>query len=455
MRILIIGAGQLGYNTAAKLSQEQHDVVVIEQNETRAHYLLEHLDVQVVTGSGSSPDVLKKAGVQETDILAAVTDSDEVNLVACLIAAAQAKTPRKIARIRNHELLKHSQIFGRDLLNVDYALNPEQSVVDELERLIEIPGSTDLAEFCRGKVVVAGFRIPESSVLVGPTLSELWSSGTDKKRFLLVAIERGRETIIPDGSQTIQAGDIVFVIHPADRLEEVYPIVGVRPEPVKMVIIAGGSRIAVALARRLQQRKDLTVKLISRDRRKCEKLADELENTLILCGDPHNEDLLREEGIDSCDVFFAAGSQDDTNVLVSMLASGMGADRVITLVNQVRYISLVQAVSNLVAVCPKLIAVSQIIQFIRRGRVLSLATFGSDDSEAMEVVALAGSKLLGAPLKSLKLPKGVIVGSILQGDQLIIPGGDTQIEEGDRVVLFAHTKSRSLVDKLLVGAEIL
>lgn len=453
MKILIIGAGQLGYHTAEKLARENNDVVVIEQDEVRANYLLEHLDIQVITGSGSSPDVLRKAGVEDADILVAATDSDEVNLVACLIAAAQCRTPRKIARIRNDELLQHSQIFGRDFLNVDYAINPDLDVVSEIEKLVDIPGCTDLAEFCRGQVVVAGFRVPEDSSLIGPPLADLWSNGTSKDRLLLAAMERGSRSIIPDGKQSIKAGDIIFVVHPADRLDQVYPMLGVQPEPVRLVMISGASRIGVKLARRLQDRKNVTVKLIDPDRATCQALSEQLENTLVLCADPHNEDMLREENIDACDVFVAAEEQDDTNVLVSLLARGMGAKRVITLVNQVRYISLVQAVGNHVALCPKLIAVSQIVQFIRRGRVVSLATFGSDDSEAMEVVALEGSKLLDTPLSKLKLPKGVVVGSIMQGENLIIPDGNSVISRGDRVVFFVHTRSRSQLEKFLVGTE--
>lgn len=453
MKILVIGAGQLGYHTAETLSKEHNDVIVIERDEARSRYLLEHLDVQVITGSGSSPDVLKAAGVETADILVAVTDSDEVNMVACLLAAAQAKTPRKIARIRNTELLKHSRVFGQDFLNVDYAINPEDDVVSEIEKLLEIPGSTDIATFCRSRVSVVGFRIPEGSPMVGPTLSELWSSGTTKRRLLLAAIERNQKTIIPDGNEKVKVGDIVFIVHPSDKLHQIYPIIGLTPKPVKMVMIAGGTRIGIDLALRLQENKNLTVKLIDQDPNKCNVLGEKLDRTLVLCADPHNEDMLREEGIDACDAFIACGAEDDTNVLISLLASGMGAHRVITMVNQVRYVGLVQAVGEHVALCPKLIAVSQIVQFIRRGRVLALATFGDGEAEAMEVVALEGSKLVDTPLRDLKLPKGVIVGSIMSRDEMVIPDGTTVITPGDRIVFFVQAEARPRLENLLVGTE--
>ena len=453
MKILIIGAGQLGYHTAEKLAKENNDVVVIERDEERARYLLEHLDVQVVTGSGSSPEVLKAAGVENADFLVAVTDSDEVNMVACLIAAAQAKTPRKIARIRNRELLRHSGVLGRDFLNVDYAINPDSEVVKEIQALLNIPGSTDVANFCRDRVSVVGFRIPEGSPMIGPTLSEMWTTGTSKQRLLLAAVERNGSTIIPHGSETIRAGDIVFVVHPAEKLSEVYPLLGVQSKPVKMVIISGATRLGVDLALKLQEDRELTVKLIDPDRSTCQTLAEKLNRTLVLCADPHNEDMLKEEGIASCDVFVACGENDDTNVLISLLAGGLGAHRVITMVNQVRYVGLVQSVGDHVALCPKLVAVSQIVSFVRRGKVLSLATFGNDEAEAIEVVAQEGSKLIETPLMELKLPRGVIVGAILSDEQMVIPNGNTVLRAGDRIVFFLETESRVRLEEFLVGTE--
>jgi len=391
--------------------------------------------------------------VEDADFLVAVTDSDEVNMVACLIAAAQAKTPRKIARIRNSQLLNHSRVFGHDFLNVDYSINPDEEVVAEIERLLEIPGSTDIANFCRSKVSVVGFRIPEESPIIGPTLSELWTKGTTKNKLLLAAIERDQKTIVPDGSLSLRSGDIAFVVHPSSRLEEIYPVLGLQPTPVKLVMISGATRIGVDLAERLQKDPSLTVKLIDPDRAKCTVLAERLDRTLVLCADPHNEDVLKEENIDCCDAFIACGAEDDTNVLISLLAKGLGARRVITMVNQVRYVSLVQAVGEHVALCPKLIAVSQIVQFIRRGKVVSLATFGDDEAEAMEVVALEGSKLIDTPLNQLKLPRGVIVGAIMSHEQMVIPNGETVINAGDRIVFFVQTAVRSKLEKLLVGTE--
>lgn len=453
MKILIIGAGQLGYHTAEKLARENNDVTIIEKDETRSRYLLEHLDVQVISGSGSSPDILRAAGVEDADFLVAVTDSDEVNMVACLIAAAQTKTPRKIARIRNSQLLKHSRVFGQDFLNVDYSINPEDEVVAEIEKLLEIPGSTDIANFCRSRVSVVGFRIPEESPVIGPTLSELWQGGTTKNKLLLAAIERDQKTIIPDGGQSLREGDIAFVVHSSEGLEKIYPVLGLKPKPVRLVMISGATRIGVDLARRLQKNSDITVKLIDPDRTKCVALAEQLDRTLVLCADPHNEEVLKEENIDHCDAFIACGDEDDTNVLISLLARGLGARRVITMVNQVRYVSLVQAVGEHVALCPKLIAVSQIVQFIRRGKVVSLATFGDDEAEAMEVIALEGSKLIDTPLQELKLPKGVIVGAVMSRDQMQIPNGSTVISAGDRIVFFVQTAVRPKLETFLVGTE--
>jgi trk system potassium uptake protein TrkA len=453
VKVLIIGAGQLGYHTAEKLARENNDVVVIERDPQRARYCLEHLDVQVVIGSGSSPEVLRKAGVETAEFLVAVTDSDEVNMVACLLAAAQAKTPRKIARIRSRELLTHNRVLGRDFLNVDYAVNPDGGVVKEIQALLEIPGSTNVASFCRDRVSVVGFRIPEGSPLLGPTLSELWSQGTGKGRLLLAAIVRDHRTIVPHGSEKIRTGDIVFVVHPTERLADVYSLLGLKSRPPKMVMISGATRIGVDLAIALQENPNLSVKLIDPNRARCEPLAESLDRTLVLNADPHSEEILKEEGIESCDAFIACAEDDDTNVLTSLLARNLGAQRAITLVNQVRYVSLVQALGDHVALCPKMVAVSQIVQFVRRGKVLSLATFGNDEAEAMEIIALEGSKLVGTPLNELKLPRGVIVGAIMSHDEMVIPNGNTVIGGGDRIVFFLESGSRHGLEKLLTKTE--
>ncbi len=453
MKVLIIGAGQLGYHTAEKLSRENNDVVVIERDPEKARYILEHLDVQVLTGSGSSPDTLKKAGVETADFLVAVTDSDEVNMVACLLAAAQAKTPRKIARIRNRELLEHSRVFGQDFLNVDYAVNPDGGVVKEVQALLRIPGSTNVARFCRDQVSVVGFRIPAESPLIGPTLGEMWKNGTGKNRLLLAAIVRNHRTIVPHGAESVQAGDIVFVVHPSDKLDDVYPLLGLKTKSVRLVIVSGATRIGIDLAKSLQEEPGISVKLIDPNRARCERLAETLDRTLILCADPHSEEILKEEGIESCDAFIACSEDDDTNVLTSLLARGLGAQRAVTLVNQVRYISLVQALGDHVALCPKLVAVAQIVQFIRRGRIVSLATFGSDEAEAMEVVALEGSGLVDRPLLDLALPRGVIVGAIWSQDQFLIPNGSTVINPGYRIVFFLERGSRGALEKLLTRTE--
>lgn len=289
--------------------------------------------------------------------------------------------------------------------------------------------------------------------MAGPSLGELWKNGTTKNKLLLAAIERDQKTIIPDGSLSLRGGDIAFVVHPSEKLEQIYPVLGLQKKPVKLVMISGATRIGVELARRLQEDKGLTVKLIDPDRSRCTVLAEQLDRTLVLCADPHNEDVLKEENIDSCDAFIACGDEDDTNVLVSLLARGLGARRVITMVNQVRYVSLVQAVGEHVALCPKLIAVSQIVQFIRRGKVVSLATFGDDEAEAMEIIALEGSKLIDTPLSKLDLPKGVIVGAIMSQDQMLIPNGSTVINAGDRIVFFVQTAVRPKLEKLLVKTE--
>ncbi len=445
MKILVVGAGGLGYHVAEKLAGESNDVTVIEQCEQRVRHVLEHLDVQAIIGSGSSPKVLEEAGIKEADVLIAVTDSDEVNMVACLIAAAQCRTPRKIARIRDRELLKETRLMGRDFLDIDYFVNPDEQVVRAIQRVIRIPGCTDLAEFFEGKVVVAGFQVEESSVLTQATLAELWSQNLTKNKLLIAAIQRNKKLFIPDGSFRIQGGDIAFVVSEADKLQDLYPLFAVKEQDVQKIMISGGSRNAVELAYALQEEDSLSVTMIEPSKNVCSALAEKLSGALVICGDPHDEDLLKEEHIEETDVFLSMSEEDDENILVGLLAKSLGANRIITIVNQSHYIPIVQAVANQVAVSPKMIAVAQIVQFIRKGRVLALSSLGDDQLEALEVVAQEGSSLVGKPIHTLGLPNGIIIGAILREGQILIVDGNTVIKAGDRVVILTH---RDLVVQL-------
>lgn len=449
MKIVVIGAGELGYHLSERLTSENHDVTIIEQNESRGNYVLEHLDVQVVTGSGSSPSALDLANIGEADILVAATDYDEINMVACMIASTQTRSPRKIARIRSNELLTHASIMGQNFLDIGYAVNPDNAVIDEIENILKIPGCTEVAQFSNGKTLIAGFRLTESSPMVNSTLADFFRS-SESDHIVIAAVKRAKKIIVPNGSTYLEAGDIVYVAHPSETLSKVYPVMGVKESTTKMVIIAHATRLGVELAQRLQKNsRNINLKIIEPNLELCHQVADELPNALVLNADPHEKEILEQANIADADVFISTGDEDDSNVLISLLASNMGAKRTITLINNSNYIPLIEAIGNQVALCPKMVAVSQILQYIRKGNVLSLAAFGNHEAEAIEILASEDDPLTKKILADLDIPKGITVASICRNGQHITPKGETLIEPGDRVTIFVNQHSSAKLDNLI------
>ena len=451
MKIIIIGAGEVGYNLAGKLSKEGHDVVVVDHDPEKIRHVDETLDVKVLLGKGSSPGILKEAGMEEAELVIAVTDSDEINMVACLIAGTQSKIPKRIARIRNLEYTHESRIFDEQHLDIDLCINPEMETAKTIVRLIENPGSADFAEFAEGRVELIGVKIEEDSYVTGKKLRELKEvrSLFPDLKVLIVAISREEQIIIPHGDETIFAGDILYAVVDRYSVTNVLAYLRKKEEPVRRVFIAGGTPIGFEVARQLQEGEE-NVRLVEPDARRCQGMAETLEKVLILHGEMTDQSLLREEHIEDADFFISTSNDEDANILASLLAKRLGAKKTITLVRQLHYLSVLPAIGIDAVVSPRLSAIGRIMHYIRKGKILSVATLKEEAAEVIETVALETSDIVNRPIRELKFPKGAIIGAVVRGEEVIIPGGDDVILPDDRVVIFALQSAISKVEKTLM-----
>lgn len=451
MKIIVIGAGEVGYNLAMKLSKESHDVVVIDHDPEKVRHIDETLDVKALLGKGSSPGALKEAGIEEAEMVIAVTDSDEINMVVCLIAGTQSKVPKRIARIRNLEYTRETQIFDEQHLDIDLCINPEMETARTIVRLTENPGSADFAEFADGKVELLGVKIEEDSYVVGKKLRELREVRDlfPDLKVLIVAISRNERIVIPHGDETIFVGDILYAVVDRHSIRNVLGYLRKEEEPVKRVFIAGGSHIAFEVARQLQDR-GITVRMIEKDPMRCQQMAESLEKVLILQGEITDQKLLREEGIEDSDFFVSASDDENSNILASLLAKRLGARKTITVVRHLHYLSVLPTIGIDAVVSPRLSAIGRIMHYIRRGKVLSVTTLKEEDAEVIETVALDTSDIVNRPIKDLKFPKGALIGAVVRDEEVIIPGGNDIILPEDRVVIFALQSAIPKVEETLM-----
>lgn len=445
MKIIILGAGEVGFHIAQKLSEESQDVVLIDKDPLQIKRISENLDVQALLGSGTSPQVLKDAGIKEADLLVAATDSDEVNLISCLLARNLNQYILKVARIRNKEYLEEKDLFGPDLLGIDHIINPQSVMVETILTLMGVPGASDVIDFVGGQVKLIGLAVHKNSHFIGQQL--LSFKGLEEK-LLVGAIVRGNQVVIPRGKDTILAGDLVYVVVRNDELNQVLGLFDINQETLRRVIIVGAGQTGTALATALDHSK-LHVKIIDNDNEKCTALAEKLERVIVINGDGRDKDLLLEENIGDVDVMVAITGDEESNVLISLLAKGLGAKRTITRVSKLSYIPLVSAIGLDTVVSPRLSAVRAILQYIRRGKIISVAPLKGEHAEAIEAEALETSDIVNVPLSKVKFPKGAIVGAIVRGEQIIIPRGDNVIMPGDHLIIFALKQVIPKLEKLL------
>lgn len=447
---VIVGAGEVGYHIAERLSKEKWDVVVVDQDQTRLEWVSNSLDVQTLRGHGSSPLVLREAGIETSDLLIAVTDLDEVNIVACLVAHHNAPpTCKKVARIRNADYTDDVTLFRKDL-GIDFHINPEDACARKLLRLLETPQATDVISFADGRVLLLGLTLPKGSSLVGKTFAELGALYPDR-RVLVGAIQRGDRIVIPRGDNEILEDDMLFLVAIPNKLQAIFSGLGLESRPVRDVAIAGGGRIGQLLAGHLVER-GVSVRIIERDLRCCQALAEEHHRVMVLHGDATDRTLLREENIAQMDAFVAVSEDEEANILSALIARRLGADHVFSLVNKIAYTPLVRQLGVDAAISPRLLAANLILRFVRQGGVLQVSALGEELAEAIEFIVDERSRLLGVPLREARLPRDALIGAIVRGDQVILPAGDTVIRSGDHVIVFALQHVVPEVERLLVGA---
>jgi len=448
VNVIVIGAGVVGDTIARKLSTEGHDVVIIEKDEKRVREARESLDVRIVHGSGSSPQTLLDAGIDKTEMVIAVTDSDEVNMIACLIAGSQTSVPKKIARIRDADYESYTRIFEPDYLDLDLNINPERLAADRIIKIVEVPGAVEVEDFLDGNFRLVGRRLPETSKLVGRPLRDIKELHPEEKS-LIVAIYRDGETIIPNGSTVIERGDLLFAITVPAESQRLLDTLGAAEKRANRIMIVGGGNVGFYLAKTLEG-KGYQVKLIEMNAARCEFLAERLDKTIVIAGDATDQSLLAEENVSETDAFISVTADEEANILITLLAKRLGAPRCIGLIDKPEYLAMTPAIGLDVAVSPRLTSVSSILQFVRRGNILSVKTLMEERVEAIETLAMETSNIVGRELRDVNIPKGAIIGGVMKGENVFIPIGQTIIRPDDRLVIFALREVIPKVEKMLM-----
>ncbi|MDD0824238.1 Trk system potassium transporter TrkA [Mannheimia sp. AT1] len=443
MKIIIVGAGQVGSTLAENLVSEDNDIVLIDNDPARLDKLKDKHDLQVVRGEYASPQVLREAGASDADLLVAVTDSDEVNMIACQVAYTLFNVPTKIARIRSADYVREKeQLFNDDVLPIDHIIAPEILVKKDILRLIHYPGALQIAHFANELVSLVNVKAYYGGPLVGYPISAL-RDHLPHIEARVVSIFRQDKPIVPQGSTIIEAGDEVFFICATQHIRAVMSELQRLDRPHKRIMIVGGGSIGSSLARDLEEQ--YQVKIIERNPKLAEKLAEKLSHTLVLAGDASDEELLFEEHIENIDLFLAVTSDDEANIMSALLAKRLGAKKVIILVQRLAYLHLIQGGTIDIAISPQQATISALASYVRKGDILQVSSLKLGVAGGIEIIAHGdetSSKVVGRQIKDLKLPQGAIVGAIVRGEEVIIAHKSTVIEENDRVIIFVNDKKQ-------------
>ena len=437
MRILLTGGGEGAALIAARLIREGNQVTIVEKDAQRCVELEEHLDAKIVQGSASSVSTLQKAGLANAEMLIAETDSDEINLLSCLIAEANSNVAIKVARIRTHEFRQWDQILGDVGLNVDRIIHPETTIMDRIMRVLHAPGVSDILDFAEGKIKLFGMNVQIDSWFAGKTVEELDAAGPPKNS-MIAMIFRGQEVIIPHGAQKLQPGDHIYICTTSADLNAVFAFMGIQQKSaLRRVVIVGGRQLGIWVAQELEQA-GVQVKLIERDSARCEMISTILDKTVVVHGDPTDQQTLEEENIEGADAFLALTRDDADNVVASLLARRLGADKIVALTNRTNYLPIVQRLGINTAISQRLTAVDMILSFVRKADVLSVTTFREEEAEALEFIARKGCNIVNRKLRDIKMPREAVVGAIVRDNGYVtVPRGQATVHEGDRVIIFS------------------
>jgi len=444
MNILIVGAGEVSFHLAKRLSAEKHNITVLERDPEKAHNLEKHLDVMVMIGSGSSMDDLKKANIEQADVFIGLTNIDEINLMGCRFAQ-KLNILHKIARVRNPEYTNPDFILSHEEMGVDLLIHPERETADAVVRLIRQSSATDLVEYAEGKIQLLGIRLEGSSPILGRPITEVWHEyGNLIAR--IVAIKRKENTIIPGGNEMLVAGDQIFVICEKSLIPAIVQLTGKKDVSIQNIMILGGGLIGQFAAESLEGR--INVKVIEARADKSENIANKLKKTLVIHGDGTDISLLATEGILDMDAFISLTGDDETNIICTLIAAHLKVPRTIALVNKTEYVPITTTIGMDAVVSKVLLTVNAIQRFIRKSSQEVITSIPGLDAEIIEIIPHQGSKITKHPLKKLHFGPAAIIGAVTRDNDVIIPTGDTQIQAGDGVIIFSLPKAVPDVEKL-------
>jgi trk system potassium uptake protein TrkA len=451
MNVLIAGGGQVGALIARRLIREGNAVTIVDPSPERCAELDAQFDARIVTGNAARVLVLREAGIDRAEMVIAVTDHDEVNLLVCQIAQVESNARIKVLRLRTHEVQHWHDVLAKSGVHVDLIIHPETELAESIMRVIRLPGVSDIHEFAGGAVQLVGMSLEPGNPVVGQSLERLSAAGAPADA-LIAMIFRGPQVIIPRGSAVLQEGDRVYVLTSRESVAASLRFMGLpTPAPLKRVFILGGGQLSIHVAH-LLEKQDVRVKLFERDKPRAERVAAILHDTTVVNADGTDQATLEEEGAGSVQAFLALTQDDENNIIASMLARRLGVDKVVALINRLNYLSMVQRLGINTTVSPRLAAVDRILQFVRRGRVLSVTTFRDEEAEAIELLAGPESRYVGKPMRDANFPKDTVVGALVRpSGEVIVPRGNTVVQAGDRLIVFALERVVPTLEAAVAG----
>lgn len=450
MKVIVCGAGQVGFNIAHYLASENNDVVVIDQRPELIRKITDTLDVQAVLGHASQPSVLEQAGAGDADMIIAVTHADEVNMVACQVAHSLFDVPTKIARVRSQSYLQPmwATLFSREHLPIDVIISPEIEVARAITRRLQVPGAIDVIPLAGDKVRLIGVRCDPNTPLINTPLRQLTVLFPDLN-IVVIGIVRDGKPIVPSAEDQMLEGDEVYFVVDTQHVGRALSAFGREDQEARRIVIFGGGNIGLFLAQQIEaEHPNASVKVIEAEKERAEYVAKSLSRTVVLNGDVLDPDILNEAGVAAAETVVSVTNDDETNILAALLAKRMGTRRSMTLINKTTYKPLVGPLGVDVVISPRAITVSNILQHVRRGRIHAVHSLHEGFGELIEADALETSSLVGKPLREVKLPNGVLLGAVVRDGTVISPRGNTVVQAGDRVVLFATAEAVKKVEKM-------
>ena len=450
MKVVICGAGQVGFGIAERLAAEQNDVSIIDTSPRLIQAVTDSLDVRGFVGHGSHPDVLARAGLEAADMMIAVTLHDEVNMIACQVGHALFDVPTKIARVRAQSYLQGHwrDLFSRDHLPIDVVISPEIEVGEMVLRRLSLPGAIDTVSFADGNVVVAGVRCADDCPVIDTPLRQLTDLFPDLQA-VVVAVVRNGKVFVPHSTDSLLAGDVAYFVAQSDQVNRTLSIFGHDEPPAQRIVIGGGGNIGLYVARELERRNPKArVKIIEEDAARAEIIAQELSKTVVLRGSALDRTILEEASVGDADTMIAVTNDDRVNILACLLSKELGAERMLSLLNDPNYPAFARGLGIDAYVNPRQITVSKILQYVRKGRIRGVHSIANGAGEVIEAEALETSPLVGKPLMSLDLFDGMRIGAVIRAGRVILPRGDTVIQARDRVVMFALADKVKRVEQL-------